>query len=199
MAQAARQAWAEAQAINRRALGHDPAFEQFVDGRRGAPLESVKRGGRIIFLFAVGGELLTRAVDDAINTFLRVAPVGRGKDKHPGLYRDSLILLVNGTQRDFLTEGAVVEFKPDDIVSLTDLQPYARRIERGWSFQAPNGVMEIVTQRMRAEFGGVLNIAFSWDHYPGFAVGRTHTGGTPKTRADLRRASSYPTVTLKAK
>lgn len=199
MAQVAREAFAEAQAVNRRALGHEPPFEQLVDGRRNAALESVKPGGKIVFLFAVGAELLTKAVDLAIETFLRAAPVGRGKDKHPGLYRDSLILLVNGAQRDFATEGAAIEFQPADVVSLTDLQPYARRIERGWSFQAPNGVMEIVAQRTRREFGGVLNIGFSWGHYAGFAVGRTRTGGTPQKPADVKRASVYPTVTIRTK
>lgn len=200
MAHVAREAFAEAQAINRRALGHEPPFEQFVDGRRNAPLESVKPGGKIVFLFAVGAELLAKAVDQAIHTFLQVAPVGgRGKDKHPGLYRDSLIMLVNGTRRDFATKGAVVELKPDDIVSLTDLQPYARRLERGWSFQAPNGVMEIVTARTRSEFGGVLNIAFSWDSYPGFAVGRTRTGAALKMPKDVKRASVYPTITIRTK
>jgi phage gpG-like protein len=197
MARAAREAFAQAQAVNRAELGRDPPSERFVDGRRGSPLESVKPGGRIVYLFAVGGESLRDAVDEAARIFAEIAPVGRPPDPHPGLYVRSLALLVNGVRRDFATEGAAIEFKETDLVSLTDLVPYARKIEIGhMKMSVPNGVMQRVAQRLRRRFGNVLNIRFSFEHYPGFAVGRTRTGGALRTAKEMRRASSYPTITL---
>lgn len=200
MEAAARQEFARAQAQNRAELGYEPPFEQFVDGRKDAPLKSVRPGGTIVFLFGVGAALLTKATDEAIAEFLRTAPVGRPpKDPHPGLYKNSLALLVNGAQRDAGTEGTTIQFKASDEVSLTNLQPYARRIEKGWSPQAPNGVIERIAALIRRRYGRILTVRFSWDSYPGFAVGRTRRGGAVKTRADFKRATAYPTIRISVK
>src|SRR5262245_31551695 len=94
MVQAAKQAFDEAQRTNRAALGRDPAFDQIVDGNRGAALESVKPGGKIVYLFHVGAATLNAAIDEAVSVFLSIAPVGTPpRDDHPGLYRGSLVLL----------------------------------------------------------------------------------------------------------
>lgn len=198
MVQAAHLAFDSAQAQNRSILGYDPPFQQLVDGQPNAPLESVKPGGTIVYLFAVGGATLTEAVDEAIKTFLQIAPVGSGRDEHPGLYRGSLVLLVNGVQRD-AREGTAITFAETDVVALTNLQPYARKIERGSSAQAPNGVMEVVEVMLRTRYGNILKIDFSYDIYPGFEVGKTRTGGALLTAKDHQRAARYPTVTLSLK
>ena len=202
MASAARQAFASAQATNRAELGRDIAPEVFVDGRKGAPLESVKPGGKIVGLFPVGAVLLEQAVDFAISEFMRIAPVGRKNDPHSGLYRASLRLLVNGVQHDASREG-VVRLKETDTVSLTNLVPYSRKLEIGrtesgqpFSVQVPNGVFQAMRQTVNRRYGGLVRVGFTFEHYgAGFAVGRGRTG----TKGEQRRAASYPTLHLSLK
>lgn len=207
MAAAARAAFADAQRQNRAELGREPAFEQIVDGRKGAALESVKPGGRIVFLFDVGAELLSDATDFAIAEFLRIAPVGKApEDEHPGLYRKSLLLLVNGARRD-ASKGGVVRLKQDDIVALTNLVPYARKLNMpGFTAWVPNGVFNALRQRVAAKYGHLLNVRLSLDHYPGFAVGRTRRGDDiskirdeGRRAKEQRRAASFPTLTITVK
>lgn len=190
MERAARAAFRDAQSRNKAELGFEPPFQWFVDGRASENLRSVKRGGRIECRFDVAGGLLEKAVDLAVAEFTRLAPVGSPpEDKHPGLYRRSLLLLVNGTQRDARRSGTV-RFKRGDVVSLTNLLPYARRIERGWSRQAPNGVMEKVMMIVRRRHGSLLRVRFSYESY-------ARAGAVLGRRA--KRASQYPTITISVK
>jgi hypothetical protein len=49
---------------------------------------------------------------------------------------------------------AVLEgLRPFELVYLNNARPYARRIDRGWSEQAPAGVTEVALQRVRAWLG----------------------------------------------
>jgi len=204
MARAARQEFAKAQAQNRAILGRDPPFEQFVDGHKGAALESVQPGGTIVYLFDVGAKVLADAVDYAAVVFSQLAPIGGGprspRDPHPGLYAQSLMLLVNGVERPFVPGEGPIEFQAADVVTLTSLLPYSRKIEVGhMKMSVPNGVMQRTMQSVRSRFGGVLNLRFTFEHYPGHLVGRTRTGGVPKTIKDVKRASSYPTIVFSVK
>lgn len=174
-------------------LGKAPVVTQIVDGREGAALESVKPGGTIVFLFAVGSPLLVQAFDLAIETAMRLSPVLTGR------FRDSFRLLVNGAQRDAAAEGAVIQFAPGDEISITNLQPYSRKLEKGASQQAPNGVFEATAAVVRARFGGVVNVGFSYQQYAGFGAGSTRGGGRPTRRADVRRSELFPTITLALK
>jgi hypothetical protein len=203
MAATARAAFRDAQTINARALGREPPFRgPIVDGREGAALETVKAGGSIAYTFAVGSTALRKAVTEAAITFRERAAVGGGrKDKHPGLYRDSLLMLVNGEQHGD-PFGELAELKDSDKISLTDLQPYSRKIEirgAGITVKAPRGLMEIITQVLRREYTGLLNIAFSYEAYPGFETGSNRKGGTPRTKSQIHRASRFPTIRLSVK
>jgi hypothetical protein len=199
MAETARAALAEAEATNRSILGHSVPFERIVDGRAGAVEESVRPGGSIAYVFDVAGEALSEAVDAAVTVYLDIAPRGTPPDPHPGLYAGSLLLLVNGQQRDAsrevnATAGGAIEFTGTDIVSLTNLLPYARRIEQGWSAQAPNGVMEVVYAALRGRYGNLLNISFRYEIYPGVgAKGPSARRGSTRTH---RHDDSFPTITM---
>lgn len=191
MERAARATFRDAQTRNKAELGFEPPHQWFVDGRASDNLRGVKRGGRIECRFDVAGGLLEKAVDLAIAEFMRLAPVGSPpEDKHPGLYRRSLRMMVNGAQRDASRErSGVVRLKRGDVVTLTNLLPYARRLERGWSRQAPNGILEKVAMIVRRRYGSLLNVRFSWAAY---SIG----GGAVAASRRSRRASQYPTITM---
>lgn len=190
---AAVQARDEAMAQNEQALGRKPAVQTIVDGSPTAPLTALKPGGNIVFLFAVGEVTLQNAVDEAFTMLERIAP------RLTGRFASSFRLLVNGQQRDAGTEGGPVTLHAGDEAVIVNLQPYARKIERGFSEQAPNGVFEVTAAALRSRYGGILKIGFAYQEFPGFAVGRTRTGGRPKTRSDIRRSQSYPVITLSLK
>lgn len=189
----AQQARAEAERINRSVLGYTPAHQTVVDGRQGAAETSVRPGGTIIYLFEVGAVSLMTAVDEAAKMIVDLSPFDRGA------FRDSNMIMVNGVRVAWSVEGLPDYLKPEDQVTLTNLQPYARRIERGWSKQAPNGVYEVVYSAIKARYGRVLNISFGWDAYPGHEVGQARRGGKPEKASDKRRAAAYPTIRFAVK
>jgi hypothetical protein len=198
MVQAAKSAFGAAQAQNHAVLGHDAPFVQIVDGGHGAPLESVKAGGTIVYLFAVGAVTLNTCVDVAIELILGLSPVKSGQ------FRDRNLFMVNGIETSAdreinATAGGTIELRDTDVVSLTNLLPYARKIEKGESLQAPNGVYEAVAAVLRARYGNLLNIRFSYEVYPGYEVGSSRNGGNLVSRKDLHRAAAYPTITVSAK
>mgnify|MGYP003385971723 CR=1 FL=1 len=176
---------------NTRALdGRKPEFQTIVDGREGNREEAVKLGGQIVYLFDIGTPTLNQAVDATYQLLLELSPVRTGK------YRQAHLFLVNGIERDAGQEGAPVVFKPDDVVSFTNLLPYARRIDRGWSEQAPNGVYESAYTTIRRQFGGTLNVRFAYDSYPGSGP----KAATRKLRrSQQRRDDRFPTILLSVK
>jgi hypothetical protein len=184
---------AEVSAQNEAVLGHAIEHETIVDGRPGATEEQVKAsGGVIVYLFEVGAVSLENAVDEAFRILAQLSPVRSGK------YQRSFRLFVNGQERDFATEGSEIALKPTDEIQITNLQPYARKIERGWSAQAPNGVVEAAVTSIRARYGNVLNVRFAYDRYPGFEIGtgRDGSGLHPSRVKDFDRAARYPTMYL---
>lgn len=176
---AAKEAHAEAAAINVRALGHPVESVTIVDGRRGAPMESVKAGGVVVHLFAVH----QAAIEFTAETLSRLSPWDTG------LYENSHLLLVNGEEVEW---GAAIGV--DDVVTFVNLLPYARRLEQGWSDQAPDGVYEVASEIVRARFGNIVTVRFSYGYFAGMAAGKNRG-----TKAAINRASSYPMIQLSPK
>ncbi len=191
----AKEALADADAQNASVLGVAPPHLTIVDGRQGANEESVRLGGTIVYLFQLEGATLEQAVDDTFRILAELAPIRTGR------YQRSFGLFVNGVEREAGTAGAPIDIGADDEIQITNLQPYARKLERGWSQQAPNGVIEVATATIRQRYGATLSVRFSYDHFPGFEVGTNRSGGRldPSKRVEFRRAALYPTMTLKAK
>jgi hypothetical protein len=150
----ARKLLGEAQAQNKKVLGKVPPHKQVVDGRIGAPLESVNPDrGRILFEFELVTDLLAWIGEQLVLH----SPVGTApEDPHPGLYQRSHRLLADG-----------VEINPDGKIPQADeylfinIQPYARKIERGHSSQAPEGVYEVVADLARRRFGNIARIRYT--------------------------------------
>jgi len=149
-AREARRILSEAQATNARVLGEAPQHRQIVDGRVGAPLESVNPDrGKIVFEFSLVGPVL-EWIDEQL---VLNSPVLTGR------YRDSHVLLADGVEVDV---DAGEKVPKAEVYTFTNVQPYARKIERGLSDQAPDGVFEVVADTARRRFGNIANIRFSY-------------------------------------
>lgn len=192
----ARAALAEAQEINRRATGSVPPHETYVDGKLGAPLESVKPDGVIVFefdllndMFAWIGEMLVQH-----------SPVLTGR------YAASHAFFADGVE---VVPGA--DLPPAEEYVFISTVPYARKIERGLSPQAPEGVYEGVAALARRRFGNVARIRFSFrslqaggivGYIPAAAsVGRDKRGRFASTGArsaarDLKHATRQPAIVI---
>lgn len=147
LAQFAAEQLADAQSTNRAALGHVPPHETFVDGRQGASLASVRPDGRVVFEFELVTELLAWIDAQLVQHSPRVS----------GRYARSHLLLADGVEVDPTADV------PDarEFVFINS-QPYARKIERGQSKQAPDGVYEVVAVLASRRFGNVARVRFGW-------------------------------------
>jgi len=157
----------EAAQQNKKALGRAPPMEIFVDGREGAPLASVKPEGTIRAEFQLVNEVLAW-----INTQLQMhSPVLTGR------YAKTHELFADGVD----TENPNAAPPAEEYVFL-NIQPYARKIERGLSPQAPDGVYEAVAVLAQRRFGNVAKIRFSYRT----AIGGEIIGGKVGDRSKLR-------------
>lgn len=153
-AKAARKILADAQTTNLRALGVSPPHRQFVDGRQNAPLESVNPDkGTIVFEFQLMREVLGWIGEQLIIN----SPVLTGR------YRASHILLADGDQAD-IDSGVI---KPAQEYKFVNIVPYARKIERGLSPQAPDGVYEVLATLANRRFGNIARIKFVYTEVVG--------------------------------
>jgi hypothetical protein len=158
----------EADAINAAALGRKPPHRTFVDGREGAALESVSPRGTIVAEWDLVEDML-----EWIGTALvDASPILTGQ------YRDSHVIVVDGVALEIgqpLPEGW-------GEVSIMSTVPYARKIERGLSDQAPDGVYQGVAALARRRFGNIAKIRFGY---------RTPLFGSINTWAGSASAASW--------
>jgi hypothetical protein len=148
------------------------AFRVTVDGRSGAAEETVSAEGGII---RYDFDYVAKAARFALAALRRAAPVRRGT------YRADHKVLVAGR------ESAVV---PDrlpfgTVITLVNALPYARKIERGLSKKAPDGVYEVVARQVRSRFGATVAVGFTWIQLAG---GRSRAGRYPALKLKARAA-----------
>jgi len=137
----------EAKQQNKQVLGVVPPYDVYVDGREGAPLASVKPDGVIRNEFELVNEALVW-----ISTQLQMhSPVLTGR------YAKSHELFADGVD----TENPNAAPPAEEYVFI-NVQPYARKIERGRSSQAPDGVYQAVATLAQRRFGNVARITFSY-------------------------------------
>jgi hypothetical protein len=145
----------EGKAQNAKVLGKVPPYTVSVDGRLGAPLESVRPGGIIFVEYELVFEALTW-IGDMLEQF---SPVGSPpKDRHPGLYKRSHVMIADGAM---VPEGTVPPIASR--ISFVNIVPYARKIERGYSSQAPEGVYSAVAKLASNKFSNVAKITFGYE------------------------------------
>jgi hypothetical protein len=166
----------EAKAINKQALGYEPAVTIFVDGQRGASLESVKNV--IVADFKLVDQLLLWIH----NQLLTHSPAKTGR------YRRAHVLLADGRE---INVGSVIPAAEEYV--FVNLVPYARKIERGSSSRAPDGVYQVVAHLAQAqsEFRNIARITFSY---------RTVIGGfIVRGRAGNRSENRSPAIVVRGK
>lgn len=158
----AREKLEQAQSENRAALGRVPDHQTFVDGQRRDDLESVRPNGVIAFEF----ELLEQLLAWIGEQLVLHSPVLSGK------YANSHVVFVDGVEA---APGSVP--MDGEEWAFINTVPYARKIERGLSPQAPDGVYEAVAAIASRRFGNIARIRYTF---------RSITGG--KDRADRQPA-----------
>ena len=158
---------ADAEATNRQVVGHDVPYSVAVDGKIGAPMETVKEGGTIAAHF----ELLGGMLEWIGEMLVKGSPVLTGR------YADSHMLFLDGVEHE--PGAALPDFEEAVFVNV---QPYARKIERGLSSQAPDGVYQAVAAVAKQRFGNMASINFTY---------RGVVGGTPINQT-LAASSGQP-------
>jgi hypothetical protein len=87
-------------------------------------------------------------VDFALAALKERSPVGSGGDKHPGLYRDSHTVFLNG---HVVTGRRCRRFKSGDQINISNPVPYSRKIEAGrGKMSVPGHVYEETAQLVAA-------------------------------------------------
>lgn len=175
LASFARQELAKAQNTNRQALGYEPPHETFVDGARGGAVETVKPDGTILFAFDLINDLFAWIGEQLVIH----APVLTGQ------FQRSFRFYADGREVD---PGADVPVAREYV--FLNVQPYARKIERGHSDQAPNGVFEAVAALARGRFGNLANIRFS------YRTPEVSIAASPKSRKDADRETRSPAIVI---
>lgn len=143
----ARQELERAETVNRQASGQVPTHARFVDGMAGAPIETVRPDGVIVFDF----DLANHVLDWIGEELARESPVRTGR------YANSHALFTEGGE----VHPASGLPRSGTFVFL-NTQPYARKIERGYSDQAPDGVYQGVAAVAKGRFGNIAAIKFSY-------------------------------------
>lgn len=175
----ANQVIGQAAETNRRATGREIDRVIFVDGRQGAQISTVKPGGTVVALFAVH----VAAVDFAWETLAQLSPIDVSPRADDIRYREHHLLLVNGEQQTG-RPGSPVHIGADDIVTFVNLLGYARRLEQGYSQQAPDGIYEVASAIIKAKFGNIVTVRFGYGAFLG---------------ATADRQNRYPFITLSPK
>jgi hypothetical protein len=133
---------------NERVLGRRVSHEVFVDGSRGGNLERVKPDGVIVANFDLGTDI----VEWIWSRIVENSPVLTGAFKRSHrLYADGVEV---GSPADI----------PADVVEIvvTSLAPYARKLERGLSRQALDGIYEAVAAVAQKRYGRLAGIRFTY-------------------------------------
>jgi hypothetical protein len=114
----------EAKRLNEEILNSDPrplGFVRHVDGVI-APEEALKPGGVIVYDYNRLDVIAKRALE----ILREISPVGKGRDPHPGLYRNSHRLFVDGHSVESLSD-----WHEGQEVSITNTVVYSQVIEVG--------------------------------------------------------------------
>lgn len=156
LAEAAQAALIEAQGVNQRALGYVPDHDTYVDGAKRADLASVRGGSVITFEF----HLLVDVIQWVDEQLILHSPVKSER------YARSHVWFADGVEFDPMSPVPAEEY-----IVLSSV-PYARKIERGQSQQAPEGVYEAVATLAKRRFGNIAYVGFSYRSFPGGAIGK---------------------------
>lgn len=145
---AAREAMQRAESAYRAETGRDPTHDTIVDGRSGASLDALDPDrGEVVFRFARATEALGWIYDQLVLHSPRLT----------GAYAGSHVMLADGRQADPKDPPPAARYV------FVSTAPYARKIERGESRSAPNGVYEAVAVLADRRFGNSVHVGFGYE------------------------------------
>lgn len=131
-------------------------YERFVNGREGAPEESVTLPGPIVYRFSYLDEVIVYALD-----FLRARSPVRG-----GHYRDRHLVMVNGAVVGSSAEPealAKVGFLPGAEVVIVNDVPYARKVQVGaMRMSVPPGIYDDAYKAVRRRYGEFVSVGMTF-------------------------------------
>lgn len=131
--------------VNDRTLGRDVKYKTSVDGKPSNKLETAKH--RIVAEW----DLLETMFQDILTMLRDASPFITGK------YRESITLFADNAP------VAITQGLPDaGEYFFAATVPYARKIERGSSLQAPDGVFEAVASVASKRFGNVARVRYGF-------------------------------------
>lgn len=168
----------QARSINRAILKRDPVYTVSVDGREGADLNSVKPHGGVIIAEFQG--VITQALEYILTQLQMHSPVLTGH------YAKSHELFADNVHVEIPSQAP-----PATEYVFLNVQPYARKIERGQSSQSPEGVYQAIPKLARSRFGNVAKISFTYRSAAGFESlnqWADRTGLGRQIRSSSRRA-----------
>lgn len=133
----------DANAINAKALGRVPPYDVWVDGRQGAPLQSVKPEGKVIAEWDF--------LDDSL-VWIRDMLEQHSPYK-TGRYQRSHKFFVDGVESDPERATAI-----EGIAWFVSNVPYARKLEK----RVDAGVYQSVAKLASGRFGNIAKIRFGF-------------------------------------
>jgi hypothetical protein len=101
---------------------------------------------------------MDEVVQFALKTLRERSPVGSSTDPHPGLYRDSHMIFIDGHN---VTDAK--NWKPGQQINISNPVPYSRIIELGnGKLRVPLHVYEETVPLVQARYGNQANIQFTF-------------------------------------
>ncbi len=175
LAEAARGALIEAQETNRAALGYVPDHDTFIDGAKRQGLTGITAASTVLFEF----HLLVDVIEYVDEQLILHSPIKTER------YARSHIWFADGVEFENPSRPP-----PAEQYIVLNAQPYARKIERGMSPQAPEGVYEAVASLAKRRYGNVAYVGFSYRSFPGGAVGDwAQTASAERLAARFRKGN----------
>jgi hypothetical protein len=186
--------------------GIAPHYRQIVDGVLGAPLESVKPTGEIVFNWSY----LPEVVSLVVQALIARAPMLKGT------YRNSIIVMIDGIEAEPGTELDSIDITTKE-VTIVPTVPYARRLEVGkrhdgspFVLQVKPHIVEETSIVVRRLYGQFVNVQFNYVDFSGafvlsesgriarhFVNGRWRSDQSPRKRHGRVEANvRYPAIVL---
>ncbi|MHC2016313.1 hypothetical protein [Methylobacterium sp. CM6247] len=171
----ATEALAEAQDINRQALGYVPDHDTFIDGAKRDSLQGINPRSIVSIEF----HLLIDVIQWVDEQLIIHSPVKTER------YARSHVWFADNVEMDPQNPP------PAESYIALNAQPYSRKIERGQSKQAPEGVYQAVATLAKRRFGNIAYVGFSYRSFPGGAVGKwADSASAAKLAKDVRGGSA---------
>jgi hypothetical protein len=135
---------------------------------------------QIVYRYYRMGDVVSAALQQLRSN----SPVGSSGDPHPGLYRDSHTIFVDGHVVKDLSG-----WKPGSQINISNPVPYARKIEVGkMKLSVPNHVYEMAAQVLAGRFGNIAVIKFTFMPVR-FGDIQTYAAFSKQLKAGRRRMS----------